>query len=222
MVYKDIDLTQEKITNQIKGKIELYETEEKDEKTVSLDTVINVQGKVIVKYIDIDTNKEITRVGASSARPQDETYRYEITGKVGTEYRAERKEIEDYIYVRAVNETGKIKESTQEAIYYYKTAEVKVIVKYQDTEGNNIEELEVITGKVGDDYKVEKKEIENYKYIETRGNEEGKMTEEDIEIIYIYEREAIGKAVVKYVDIDTNEEIVKDYVSARTKRKLWI
>lgn len=199
IVYEDINLEEEKITNGVKGTIELYDAEEKQEKTAEAETLIKVQGKVIVKYVDIETDKEITKEDGKT------TYRYEITGKVGKEYKAEEKDIDKYIYVRAVNEEGKIKEKEQEAIFYYKTARTKVIIKYQDTEGNEIKEDEVIEGYVGDDYKTEQKEIENYKYVEVKGTEEGKMTEETIIITYVYEKE--GKIVVKYIDIDTEEEL---------------
>ncbi len=206
LVYKEIDLTQEKMTNQIKGKIELYETEEKDEKTVSIDTAINVQGKVIVKYIDKDTNQEIIKV--KNANPDNETYGYEIIGKIGTEYETEKKEIEGYDYIESTgNEGGKIKEKDTEVIYYYQKPRTKVIVKYQDREGKDIIEKTEIEGLLGDKYKTEQKEIDKYVYIETKGTEEGEMTREDIEIIYIYGKTA--KLKVKYLDIDTNEEIIK-------------
>ena len=220
LVYKEIDLTQEKMTNQIKGKIELYETEEKDEKTVSIDTAINVQGKVIVKYIDKDTNEEIIKitktddVGAGPVSAQNEktsepkTYGYEIIGKIGTEYETDKKEIEGYEYIESTeNERGKIKEKDTEVIYYYQKPRTKVIVKYQDREGKDIIEQTVIEGLLGDKYKTEQKEIDKYVYIETKGNEEGEMTREDIEIIYIYGKTA--KLKVRYLDIDTNEEIIK-------------
>ena len=220
LVYKDIDLTQEKMTNQIKGKIELYETEEKDEKTVSIDTAINVQGKVIVKYIDKDTNEEIIKitktddVGAGPVSAQNEktsepkTYGYEIIGKIGTEYETDKKEIEGYEYIESTeNERGKIKEKDTEVIYYYQKPRTKVIVKYQDREGKDIIEQTVIEGLLGDKYKTEQKEIDKYVYIETKGNEEGEMTREETEIIYIYAKTA--KLKVKYIDKDTNEEIIK-------------
>ncbi len=220
LVYKEIDLTQEKMTNQIKGKIELYETEEKDEKTVSIDTAINVQGKVIVKYIDKDTNEEIIKitktddVGAGPVSAQNEktsepkTYGYEIIGKIGTEYETEKKEIEGYDYIESTeNERGKIKEKDTEVIYYYQKPRTKVIVKYQDREGKDIIEKTEIEGLLGDKYKTEQKEIDKYVYIETKGNEEGEMTREETEIIYIYAKTA--KLKVKYIDKDTNEEIIK-------------
>ena len=133
LVYKDIDLTQEKMTNQIKGKIELYETEEKDEKTVSIDTAINVQGKVIVKYIDKDTNEEIIKitktddVGAGPVSAQNEktsepkTYGYEITGLVGDKYETEQKEIPYYVPVKSTENTkGELKEEDTVEYYYRK------------------------------------------------------------------------------------------------------
>ena len=207
LVYKNIDLTQEKITNQIKAKIELYETEEKEQKTENVDTIINVPGKVTVKYIDKDTNEEIIKTQNENL-DNIETYGYEITGKIGTEYKTEKKEIEGYDYIESTgNETGKIKEKDTEVIYYYQKPRTKVIIRYQDREGKDIIEKEEIEGLLGDKYKTEKKEIEKYEYIEAKGKEEGEMTKEETEIIYIYAKTA--KLKVKYIDIDTNQEITK-------------
>lgn len=206
LVYKNIDLTQEKITNQIKAKIELYETEEKDETTKNIDTKINVPGKVTVKYIDKDTNEEIIKTQNENL-DNIETYGYEITGKIGTEYKTEKKEIEGYDYIESTgNETGKIKEKDTEVIYYYQKPRTKVIIRYQDRKGKDIIEKTEIEGKLGDKYKTEKKEIEKYEYIEAKGKEEGEMTREETEIIYIYAKTA--KLKVKYIDIDTNGEII--------------
>ena len=208
VVYTDIDLEEEKMTNTVKGKIELSDTSEEDEKVATADTAINVQGKVIVRYVDIDTNKDIVKVDKEGNIQENENYNYEITGKIGTAYTTQEKEIDKYIFVKAINATGKIKEKDQEAIYYYESAKTRVIVKYQDTDGNNILEEEIIEGYVGDTYKVEQKEIEGYKYVETRGEAEGTMTKDEIVITYVYQKASEGKLIVKYVDIDTNEDII--------------
>ena len=108
LTYLDIDLTEETITNPIKARIELYETEEKDEKETSMNTNIKVPGKVVVKYLDQDTQEEIAE-------------KVEITDKIGKDYHTEKKEIEGYRFIEATGNTeGKVKEKEQEVIYYYK------------------------------------------------------------------------------------------------------
>lgn len=192
VVYQDVNLEENKITNVVNGKVQLYETDQKDEATASFDTNINVQGKVIVKYIDKIHQKEI----ANS---------YEIVGKVGDPYITEKKQIEDYNYIESTNnETGKIKEENQEVIYYYEPLETSVIVKYQDRTGKAIAESVLIEGYMGDSYKTEKKEMENYRLVEVKGQEEGTMTKNPIEVIYIYEK-IPAKVMVKYLTKQTEK-----------------
>ena len=82
-------------------------------------------GKVIVRYVDIDTNEEIINVGAGPVSAQEDektqTYRYEITGKIGEAYETEEKEIKYYVLVRSEGNTkGEIKEEEQIVTYYYR------------------------------------------------------------------------------------------------------
>ena len=211
LVYKDIDLTEEKMTNSVKGKVELYDIDEKDEDTASVDTEINVEGKVIVRYIDIATGEDILMI------PQDETYNYEITGKVGTNYETERKQIENYRYVEVQGEeSGKIEEDPIEIIYVYEKIPAKVEVKYlekqEDGSDKEIAESDIIDGYVGEEYETMRKEIESYRAVEPEPeNAKGKITEETIEVKYYYERIVSGTITVRYVDIDTNEDIDENY-----------
>ena len=67
---------------------------------------------------------------------------------------------------------------------------------------------EIIEGHVGDNYTTERKVIVNYKTAEPEPeNKTGKMTEEPIEVKYYYEKVPSGIITVKYVDIETEEEI---------------
>ena len=199
LLYKDIDLTEEKMTNNVKGRIELSTTEEVDEDTAGFDTNINVQGKVIIRYVNKDTGKDI--VGESSTRP-DGTYSYEITGKVGSTYNAEIKEFDNYKYVDEGKATGTIGEEEQEIILYYTKEQAKVIVKYQDKEGKTISPDVTIEGNIGEIYTTKQKEIANYRFVEVIGKAEGKMTEGETIVIYIYEK-IPAKVIVRYL---TKEE----------------
>ena len=230
LVYKDIDLAQEKMTSKFEGSVELYDTEIKDEKTVNVNTDINVQGKIKVRYVDIDTGKDI--VGESSARPNGGTYNYEITGKIGSTYQTEKKEIEGYTYKESTgNETGKIKEKDQEVVYYYeKIQSAKLTVKYVDIDTN--EDIVIyeqasenivgessarpngtytyeITGKIGDDYETEQKEIPYYIYVKDSGNIKGKLEEETI-VIYYYRKMSFNFSIEKTISsITVNGEKLK-------------
>ena len=67
----------------------------------------------------------------------------------------------------------------------------------------------------GDSYETQRQEIANYKEAEPEPeNSTGVMTRGDIHVTYYYERKPSGIITVKYVDIDTNEEIL--YKDAET------
>ncbi len=206
LVYKDLNAKEEKMTNEVKARIEFTEDETKNEVETSEDTNININGKIIVKYIDKETGKEIT----NPARPE-ETYGYEKEGKVGEQYRSYPIIIDGYDYDRNTGNTeGEIKEETQEIVFYYtKTPSGGVIIKYVDEEGKEIVPSTEIEGKIGDPYKAEEKELENYEFVETTGDEpEGEMTKEPKEVVYHYKRIPTS-VIVKYLEKETGKELAK-------------
>ena len=147
-----------------------------------------ITGKIIVKYQDEEGN----------SIKQDVT----ITGKVGTDYSVNEEEINGYEYIEVVgNKEGKYTKEDQEVIFKYKKIKEeietgKVIVKYQDEEGNSIKQDVTITGKVGTDYSVSEEEINGYEYIEVVGNKEGKYTKENQEVIFKYRKVEEEKPVI--------------------------
>ena len=192
LTYIDMELEEEKIANSAKGTVELYETEQKDEATSNFDTDLEVQGKVIVKYINYDTNEEM------KDEKTNKSYKYEITGKIGTGYTAEKKDIEGYECIEIIgDETGTIREADQEVIYYYKVLpDSKVTVRYVDIETNEDIKGETeqgtytyeIKGKAGDEYETEQKEIPYYIYVKSTENTKGAMGREDSTVIYYYRK----------------------------------
>ncbi len=155
-----------------------------------------IAGEVNVRYINKETGEEFGS--------------YKITGKIGDNYKAERKEIEKYEIVEVEgNEIGILGEETKEVVYYYERKIGKVKVIYEDEEGNEILKEE-IKGKVDDEYKVEIKEVEGYKIIEIPENTEGKYEEEEIEIRIKLEKDSEvkpieeDKIIVKFIDKEGN------------------
>ncbi len=213
LVYKDLDATQEEMINEVKGRIELYETEQKDEKETTYETDININGKVIVRYVDIDSKEDITyKEIDENGQEQVKLYNYEIEEKVGTDYETEQKEIENYIFVEHTgNIQGKVTEEEQEVIYYYTRVPAKVIVKYQDEEGNPLDEDETILGQIWDPYTTEEKEFEDYILEEVKGNKEGTMEETEQEVVYVYRR-IPAKVVVRYLEKDTEEVLAEELI----------
>ena len=120
--YQDIDLTKDKMTNNVLGKVELYDSEEKDEATANFDTEINVEGKVKVRYVNKETGKDFTYIERNDDGEEiEKTYDYEIIGKIGTDYTTEAKEIDGCELVEIPkNAKGKITEETIIVKYSYK------------------------------------------------------------------------------------------------------
>ena len=208
VVYSNLDATQRKMINMAQGTIDLYETETTNTKSVAYETNMEIPGKVVVKYVDKDTGKEIT----SEEQDQEgniveKTYGYEIDGLAGDQYTTEQKEIYGYTYVENSNNTqGNMQEGTITVIYYYvRTDSQGVTVRYVDEKGNEIADTEIITGKVKDLYKTEQKEIPNYDFVRVEGQTEGELVEEVIEVTYIYKK-IPAKVIVQYLEKDNTPE----------------
>ncbi|MBQ9658174.1 MAG: MucBP domain-containing protein [Clostridia bacterium] len=156
-----------------------------------------IPAQVIVKHVD-ESGRELAKT---------ET----IEGKVGESYTTEAKEFDEYELVKEPeNKNGKMAKDQITVTYVYKKVPANVIVKYLEkgTQKELAPQVE-IKGYTGDGYHTERKQITNYqKATPEPENSEGKMTKETITVIYYYERIPSGTVKVKYVDIDTKEEIV--------------
>ena len=161
-------------------------------------------GGVVVRYVDEEGN--------SIADPVI------ISGKVGDPYKTTQKDIENYEFIRIDGQPeGELTKDKIEVTYIYSKIPAKVIVQYlekdntsnDNTDNKVLAEESVITGFSGDRYTVERKEIENYMLTAPEPtNSKGIMTKEDIYVVYYYERMPSGTITVKYVDVDTNKEIL--------------
>ena len=83
-----------------------------------------------------------------------------------------------------------------------------MLVKHVDEEGNNLVDAETITGKVGDTYKTQAKEFEEYELKEVIGNETGEMTKEQIVVTYVYSK-VIGSVEVTKVDKEDSNKVIE-------------
>ena len=150
-----------------------------------------ISGGVTVKYLDKETGEEV----ADEER---------ITGYVGDTYQTEKKEVEDYNFVEVKGDAiGSLEAEEKEVIYYYEKKTGKVEVIYEDREGNVLLKEEM-TGKVKEKYKVEEKEIKNYKIVERPEQTEGEYKEGTIILKYILEKKQ-GRITVNFVDKEGNK-----------------
>ena len=96
---------------------------------------------------------------------------------------------------------------------YYIRKDAKVIVKYLEKDTNEVLDESanyIINGKVFDEYETEQKEFEGYTFIESTNNTIGTMTENEIEVIYYYKKQATVK--VEYIDKQTGEKLDEEEI----------
>lgn len=145
-----------------------------------------------------------------------------ISGKLDEEYSFSAKtDLGAYEFVESTgNTSGVLTEEVQEATFYYKLRDAKVIVHHYE-EGTTIKiaEDETINGKVSKDYTTKEADVYGYVLVSTPENASGMFTDEVTEVIYYYKKD-MGKVITKYVDEDgkvlleettTNGQVGTDY-----------
>ena len=171
--------------------------------------------KVIVKYLEQDNTPNDTSDNNVLASED------EILGYVRKEYTTTEETIPNYTLVeKTTNYEGTMTEDVIEVVYYY-AQNTNVIVKYlekDNTLDNNndnavLAEEVVISGYEGKEYETEKKDINNYTFVEDTGNTSGKMTKEQIEVIYYYAQNT--KAKVEHIDRETGKILKEETTSGK-------
>ena len=159
----------------------------------NLFVTFNLQsGGIEANYIDKDTGKLLDKESFS--------------GPVGERISTKSKEFSGYTLVeKPKTEEYTLTEDLQKVNYYY-SKNSKLTVKYVDELTNSeIADRVTITGKYGDKYNTEKKEIEGYGFSRVEGDVEGTLKGENITITYYYKK--ISNVTAKYIDEITNQEI---------------
>lgn len=145
-----------------------------------------------------------------------------ISGKLDEEYSFSAKtDLGAYEFVESTGKvSGILTEEVQEATFYYKLRDAKVIVHHYE-EGTTIKiaEDETINGKVSKDYTTKEADVYGYILVSTPENASGMFTDEVTEVIYYYKKD-MGKVITKYVDEEgkvlleettTNGQVGTDY-----------
>ncbi|TPE06858.1 BspA family leucine-rich repeat surface protein [Enterococcus sp. PF-2] len=212
--YEDTEGNQLSESTILSGKVGLpYESEPKEIPGWYVpETPSNAQG-----IFSEDPQKVIYVYDRSDAAPV--TVKYEdtegnqlseptiLSGKVGLPYESEPKEIPGwYVPETPSNAQGIFSEDPQEVIYVYDRSDAApVTVKYEDTEGNQLSEPTILSGKVGLPYESEPKEIPGWYVPETPTNAQGIFSEDAQEVIYVYDRSHAAPVTVKYEDTEGNQ-----------------
>ena len=136
------------------------------------------KGTVIVKYVNIEDNKEIA---------DSET----LTGIVGAEYSIKPISIDGYTLVNTpANATGTYTEDDIIVTFKYKKtndsgddepSKGKVIIKYIDSEtGKELRDAKTLEGNIGEEYTIHERSIAGYTLLDMPENASGVYTKEDI------------------------------------------
>ena len=158
------------------------------------------KGKVNVKYVDINTNEEIS-TGAL------------IEDFVGENYETVKKSVDGYKFVEVEgNETGTFSKETTNVIYKYAKLG-KLVVKYVDEDNNSLEQDIVTNEVIGTSYETSAKTINGYRLVRVEGNETGSYIDGTITVTYIYEQ--VGTLIIRYVDLYQND--LKNPISTTEK-----
>ena len=128
-----------------------------------------------------------------------------ITGKVKDPYSTSAKDVYGYELIATPdNSQGEMTEEPITVNYIYRLKDTSVIVNYLDENNEPLADSITIEGKVFDEYKTEAKEFNGYVLTEIPSFATGKMTQEIIEVNYIYRlRDAL--VVVNYLDENGNK-----------------
>ena len=150
---------------------------------------------VLVKYVDLNTNREISE---AKLYPGFSTNEYDVS--------EDNIKIKGYTYMsNSGNTIGTMKNDYEEVIFYY-VYNSKVVANYIDITNGKLIYNEEIEGYEGKEYETRKMDIEGYTLNNYTDNVSGIMTRDTIEVNYYYLKDT--KLIVKYIDYTINEKIV--------------
>ncbi|HAA5629481.1 TPA_asm: cell surface protein [Listeria monocytogenes] len=186
----------------------------------------SIERYTYVGYIHTSKNNTLPVVGKGTVTVnyQDEQGNSLATsetleGDIGQPYQTATKNIEEY-QLKEVNgnTTGTFTEKAQVVTYVYQKVPVATVtVKYLDQDGNKIHDPQTISGNIGEPYDAStdkyKLQIDGYTLDTTKlpNNANGIFTNQDIEVTYIYTKEAQDvKITIKFVDSNGDPFVLTD------------
>ena len=182
---------------------ELVETPSNASGTMNDDVTVTYEykkkeGKVIVKYLEQGTDKEIKST-------EETTYDY------GESYTVSKGSVDSsYEFVEVVgNESGTVNQEEITIIYYYKLKSAKVITRHLEHEtGNVLAPEETKNYNYNESYTTSSKEDElpYYEVVESVGVTSGTVNQDEIIVTYYYQLKKTT-VTIEYRDYDTDEEL---------------
>lgn len=171
----------------------------------------NINHTVVVDTEPKDTSVIVNYVDTTGKKLADSQT---IPGKVFENYQTVGKDIYGYKLIEApANASGIMTEDIITVNYQYVLKDAQVRVKYIDnTDNEKLCDDIIITGKVFDKYATDSKSFTGYNLATTPINSSGKMTEDEIEVIYYYARKNTS-VVANYID-EQGQQIAESQIIA--------
>ncbi len=201
------DLVAEKNPTNSKGNMQ--------EDTIEVNYYYKKKATVVIEYRDEITGEKIVI--------DDEDYTEQIDGHEADKYDSEQKDLNGYIFTRldgnasgvmevdvTLDQNGnKVFDNVTTIVYYYKQRAGGVVERHIDEITGKIIEENRYDGKVQDPYITTNKNFTGYDLVESKlpTNATGEMTLDEIVVNYYYIKQA--KVEIKYLDKDTNQELLK-------------
>ena len=200
--YDNYDVIEEKLPNNETG------TMTKDDITINYYYIY--KSKVTVNYIDLYTKGLLKEVDKTTKAEIDSTI--VINGHEGDSYETITKTFDGYELRTDMlpdNKAGVMEKGDITVNYYYSYKTNVKVLYIEKATGKNVAESTLIQGYEGDDFKVSAKEVEGYKLLETPKAESGKMTKDQITLVYYYIKLS-GGVKINYIDISDNSKLGED------------
>ena len=117
-----------------------------------------------------------------------------LSGKLDTSYTAKPKDITDYELVKTpMNATGTFGHKTHDVTFVYTKKTVSnVTVHYQDETGKTIADDKILSGKLGDKYTAEPKDITDYELVDQPTNATGTFRHDAQEVTFVYTKTRVN------------------------------
>ena len=117
-----------------------------------------------------------------------------LSGKLDTSYTAKPKDITDYELVKTpMNATGTFGHKTHDVTFVYTKKTVSnVTVHYQDETGKTIADDKILSGKLGDKYTAEPKDITDYELVDQPTNATGTFGHDAQEVTFVYTKTRVN------------------------------
>lgn len=149
--------------------------------------------------------------------------------KLGETYQSSPIHIEGYTLKEVQgNEKGEFLPEEQILTYVYKktseNSKGKVTVNYHDENGKELATSEILTGKIGETYKIKELSIDGYTLKEVKGDLTNIFSKEDQNVIFIYEKDPkIGSTQISNISGRSQKgsiHPISSTISGNTKEKL--